>query len=170
MSLAALGCNPMDTRDTPLAALGTIAYSPNYGLFVYVQAASAIVANTLLSIEAGFQAIARDSADIIHGTSMGASHTAFADEDYGWLQIFGLASLRAGTGGVTAGNVVNLHASEVGEIIDGSDATPEILGIHSFGDHRGGHAGRCPAHVPGEPGLGETGDGPRGSWRRSSER
>ena len=142
MSLAATGCNP-DHRwtissgliggDNPTSAvaLGTLGYSNDGGLFVCIQAGGAISVNKLISIQAGWQGLQRDNADIIHGTRLGVSTDAFADNEYGWLQVFGTAQVKAGAA-VTAGAALNLDGSETGDVInDAAQATPSILGIHA---------------------------------------
>ena len=136
MSLAALGCNP-DLRYASAEEVtrfgirpGTIGYSQSGQLCIAVQADGAIEANHLVEIKPGFQADQGDSADITHGTRLGASTAAFADDEYGWLVIWGEASLtfQADTG---AGVPLNLHASDEGAVIAATAATPEILGLHN---------------------------------------
>ena len=144
MSLAAMGCNP-DVRwenvtDPQAVTIGTIGYSPPHGLFVCVQANGAIGANFLCGIEPGWQAQQGDDADITKGVSLGASTAAFADDEYGWLQVWGLAEVTA-NGTVSAGGVLQLDGAEEGEVVAGTAASPEILGAHAVDALSNGNVG-----------------------------
>lgn len=158
MSLAALGCNPNHRwtissgvaggdNPTSAVALGSLGYSNDGGIFVCVQASGAIGANKLISIQPGWQAIQRDSADIVHGTSLGASSDAFADDEYGWLQIFGVAALTAGAA-VGAGVALQLDAAETGDVIPATAATPECLGVHAIAAIADNAVGNCQLTFP----------------------
>ena len=139
MSLAAIGCNP-DFRWTIVSSVvagdnpdhaqpvGTLAYSPSGGLFVAVQAGNTIAANLLATIEAGFRARSRDSADAVKGCSMGATTAIISNNEYGWVQVWGMAELRADDA-VTAGGGLSLDTTEEGELIPAGTAnSPGIAG------------------------------------------
>ena len=144
MSLAALGCNP-DHRwtvssvgkiagDNPGSAvgLGTIGYSPSAQMCVCVQAAGAVGANKTASIEAGWQADQGDQADVTAGTMLGAATAAFADNEYGWLVIWGNATVTAG-GAIAAGNNLSLDTTETGDLIPSTGTgTANAVGIHAL--------------------------------------
>ena len=155
MSLAALGCNP-DLRYSPPAEdeslnigfePGTIGYSKSGQMCVFVQADGAIGANKLVEIKAGFQADMGDSADIVHGSRLGASTAAFADNEYGWLVIWGEASLTAG-GAIGAGVPLTLDTAEEGDVIAATAATPEILGLHANAAINDNAVGVCTLTFP----------------------
>ena len=138
MSLAAFGCNP-DLRYSPPARgeslnvgfePGTIGSSPSGQMCVFVQADGAIDADRLIAIEAGYRARQRTSATIVHGSRLGVATEAFADDEYGWLVVWGEAQVNAAAD-VSAGNALNLHASSAGDVQPATANTPEILGIHA---------------------------------------
>ena len=127
MSLAAIGCNPLATTVEADHALGSIGYSPAGGLYVYVQAGNACAVNKLCAIEPGYQLLQRDSADAHQGASLGATEVAFANDDYGWAKVWGIANLTAG-GAITAGMGLALDASETGDVVNGTSNEPQIIG------------------------------------------
>ena len=57
------------------------------------------------------------------------TETDFANDDFGWVQIWGLAECRAG-GASSAGSALTPH-SVAGEVADATDNTPQSLGIHA---------------------------------------
>ena len=130
MTIAAVGCDPSRVTTDKEMRLGVIGYSPSGGLWCYVQANGAITDNRLVMIAAGFQARDVDSADLVHGTRLGASLVHFADNDYGWLQIWGTGSV-AGGAAVAANLALTLDATAAGRVIGAAATGPQILGLHS---------------------------------------
>lgn len=137
MSLAAMGCNPDDrwtisnnviAGDNPdhAAALGTLAFSPAGQMCVCVQADGAVGANKLAAIEAGWQA--DQVAGTQNGARLGAATAAFADNEYGWLVVWGNATLTAG-GAIAAGASLKLDTSETGDVVSQTDG--HATGMHA---------------------------------------
>ena len=131
-----LGIDPETTTDDPGFSLGTLGAtmgSEGTKVWVYVQAAGAIAVNKGVEIRPGFQANVGDQGDVVHGTSLGVSAAAFTDDQYGWLQVWGLATVKAGAA-ISEGNALQLDASEEGDFIPATAGTPEWLGIHANAD------------------------------------
>ena len=125
------GLNPdrrTDAAEFALGGLGFIATEEGAKGYIYVQASGAITANNAAQIEAGFQADMVDSAGQTEGSAIGIASTAFADDEYGWLQVFGLAEGRAGAS-TTAGASLQLDATADGRLIPATVDTPQILGL-----------------------------------------
>ena len=136
MSLAAAGCDPQatwaktDGTDGPGVTVGTMAYSPSGGIYGAVQASGAMASQRLVAIEANYQAeLASSGAGLIHGAMLGVTETAFANDDFGWVKIWGLAECRAG-GASSAGAALTPH-SVAGEAASATANTPQSLGIHA---------------------------------------
>ena len=66
--------------------------------YVFVQANGAITGDGyVVSIDEAYQAVMVDTdtaATVTEGDSIGVAETAFADNDYGWVQIYGAAGVR----------------------------------------------------------------------------
>lgn len=138
MSLGLLGCNPdhrwtvehegtasqriVGDNPTSAVALGTIGYSPSGQMCVCVQADGALGKNKLVAIEHGWQADLQDDATIASGVRMGATTDDFADNEYGWVVIWGDADLTAG-GTITAGANLCLDATEDGDVVPNTGNT-----------------------------------------------
>ena len=106
------------------------AHSPSGGLWCYVQANGAITDHRLVMIGAGFQARVVTSGSLVHGSRLGATLESFNDNEYGWVQIWGPASV-AGGGTVSAGAALTLDASDSGRVITATTNTPQTLGLHA---------------------------------------
>ena len=114
----------------PAFDVGTFGASASDGTraYIYVRASGAIAVNKVAQIRANYQAVVSTTEQV--GASLGVASAAFADNEYGWLQVFGQATGTAG-GSISAAQAValNLDASEAGDIMAGTVATPEILGM-----------------------------------------
>ena len=93
------GLNP-DARDTvPQFDLGQLGatVSPNgTKAWIYVQANGAIDANRVTVLTNVFQA-SEGTASPVAGSAVGISTDAFADDEHGWVQIYGQATAHAGS-------------------------------------------------------------------------
>jgi hypothetical protein len=61
--------------------------------FVFVQAGGAIAANDAVAIAEDYQAIALTTAAAEDGHKIGVAPVAFADDEYGWVQVRGVCEL-----------------------------------------------------------------------------
>ena len=63
--------------------------------YIYCRAQGAITVSHVAVLEANWRANMVDGADDIIGQAAGVATTAFADDEYGWLQVYGLAEVRS---------------------------------------------------------------------------
>jgi hypothetical protein len=82
----------------PTFKLGTMAWDDGGKAFVYVQADGAITGDGyVVSITNAFQAKMTNSgtaATILQGNKVGVADVAFADNEYGWVQVYGPCGIR----------------------------------------------------------------------------
>jgi hypothetical protein len=100
--------------------------------FVYVQANGAITAGDVVILTEAFQADALDttnSAGAI-GDKVGVAKGTLADDDYGWVQIFGVASAVNATTGATANTVLNSTGTAGRVNDDATGGTESITGLY----------------------------------------
>ena len=137
MSLAALGCNPEHTwtvsngvvggsNPTSAADLGTLAYSPDGGLYVCVQATEAIRANALCSLQAGNTIAVGDVSDD-PGTAYCIPQAAIASGARGWGLVSGNGLVGATATAVTASSIGTISGT-AGRVVTGS-TTDTIAGM-----------------------------------------
>ena len=112
---AAMGCNPQQKSDSlddiGGARLGTLAYSPDGGMYMAIRAGAAITQYDLCQIEGNFDINRGLAADSV-GSSYCVPQIALSDDDYGWGLVFGTGLVR-GTAAVTAaaGNAAAISAA-----------------------------------------------------------
>lgn len=85
------------TRTTTWAefALGTVAWLDGKA-FLYVQAAGAVTGDGyVVTISEAFQAAMLTSSNDALGDKIGVADVAFADDDYGWVQVYGPCGIRS---------------------------------------------------------------------------
>ena len=100
MSLAAFGCNPEDTGasldDVGGHQPGTLAYSPDGGIYVVVQASEAVAAYDTCLIEGIWRVRPLDSQDDDDlALQVCIPQVALANGAYGWGLVFGNGKARA---------------------------------------------------------------------------
>lgn len=102
-------------------ALGDIVCLPNGKKYVYVQASGAITGDGYVcSIDEAYQAVMVDTdtaATVAEGQLVGVAETAFANDEYGWLQIYGACGVR--TLALAAANVKLSATATAGAVDDG---------------------------------------------------
>lgn len=132
MSLAALGCNPQH-KGTSLAdignvRLGTLAYSPDGGLYMAVRARGAVTAYTACTIRSNLDVAHCDSGDDDVGWSYCIPQVALADDEYGWGLVFGHGLVRVSAHATTAGESQSASIQADG-LLEDADGTDDIAGI-----------------------------------------
>lgn len=112
--------------------LGTVQWSDDGKAYVFVQANGAITANDVVIMTEAYQADQIDttnSAGAI-GDRVGIAPTTFADDEYGWIQIFGPATANVATS--AAANTKLNSTATAGRIDDDATAGAEtILGLYT---------------------------------------
>ncbi|MEM9969521.1 MAG: hypothetical protein AAF762_00260 [Pseudomonadota bacterium] len=111
--------------------LGTRMRGPNGDEFVYTQADGAIAATDVVIITEAGQADAIDttnSASAI-GTAVGVANVAFADNEYGWVQVRGATTANVGTSSA-AGDKLNSTGTAGRLDDDGTSGAETVLGLY----------------------------------------
>ena len=122
----------------PLFELGTIMWDVGKA-YVYVQANGAITGDGyVVSVTSAYQAAMIDTdvaATILQGTKVGVADGAFADDDYGWVQIYGPCGIRSEQD--AAANAKLYATADAGQVDDAAATGLFINGMH-FGTATGG--------------------------------
>ncbi len=126
MSLAALGCNPTLTgpslEDIGGVTLGTIAYSPDSGIYIAVRANQAITRYDLCSIIRSNFDIDQASGALEAGITLCIPQVAMANDEYGWALVFGRGLVRASAAAIVAADSGSASISgTAGQVADASD-------------------------------------------------
>lgn len=114
------------TRFTPFT-LGQRACDADGNEYVYVQANGAVTANDVVILSAAFQADAitsTNSTDLI-GAKIGVAKGTLADDDYGWVQIYGTATINVGSS--CAANTTLNTTTTAGRIDDNATSGAETI-------------------------------------------
>jgi hypothetical protein len=108
------------TSTTPLFALGTIVWAAGGKCFVYVQAGEILTGDGyVVFIDNAYQALLLDTdvaATVQLGNKIGVIDVAFADNDYGWAQVYGPCGIR--TEQDAAANVLLAATGDAGQVDD----------------------------------------------------
>lgn len=115
----------------PEFELGTVMWDAGKA-YIYVQASGAITGDGYVcSIEPDFQAAMVDTdtaATVAEGLLVGVAETDFADDDYGWLQIFGPCGIRTEQDAAAHGKLA--PTADAGQVDDaGATGTAYIDGM-----------------------------------------
>jgi len=79
----------------PPFELGTMMWGHGGKCYVYVQASGAITGDGyVVTIDEAFQAAMLTSSNDAYGDKIGVADVAFADNDYGWVQVYGPCGIR----------------------------------------------------------------------------
>ena len=112
-------------------ALGTRMKGAGDREYVYVQADGAVAATDFVILDDAWQADQLDTTNSAGkiGQLCGVSEGALADNEYGWIQIFGTCTGNVGTG-TAEGDVVN-STGTAGRVDDDATSGAETLeGVH----------------------------------------
>lgn len=97
-----VGFNPLDTYTATTAlqtgkgfGLGDFHRDHDGKAYVYVQASAALAANDAVFFNASFSATALSTSNDARGNKVGIPLTAFAANEFGWLQVDGPSSVNA---------------------------------------------------------------------------
>lgn len=91
---AGIGVSVTTTHETAQFALGEIVWQ--FGkAYLYVQASGAITGDGyVVTIDETFQAAALTTSNDAEGDKVGVVEAAFADNEYGWAQVYGACGIR----------------------------------------------------------------------------
>lgn len=110
--------------------------------YVYVQANGAITGAGYVSVidEAGQAAMATNTT-AVYGQQIGVPLAAFADNDYGWLQVFGTANIRVAAS--CAANAVITSTTTAGQLDDAAGTGTKTISGAVLTTANGGSAGNA---------------------------
>jgi hypothetical protein len=116
----------------PTFKLGTMAWDDGGKAFVYVQADGAITGDGyVVSITNAFQAKMTNSgtaATILQGNKVGVADVAFADNEYGWVQVYGPCGIRTEQDALA--NAKLASTADSGQVDDAAATGIFINGMH----------------------------------------
>lgn len=130
--------------DLPAASaahgLGDLYADSNGNVWVYVQANGAITGDGyVVAVDESFQAAMTDTdtaATVAEGQSVGVAAAAFADNEYGWVQIYGACGIRSEQDALA--NAKLGPTADAGQVDDaGAAGSKYFEGMH-FGTATGG--------------------------------
>lgn len=122
--------------------LGTRVKGANGSEWVYVQASGAITgAGYVVVIDEAWQAAMATNAAAVYGQQIGVAGAAFADDDYGWVQVFGTCDIRVAAS--CAANAVITSTTTAGELDDAAGAGTKTINGAVLTTANGGAAGNA---------------------------
>lgn len=117
---------------SPTFALGTIAWADGGKCYVYCQANGAVTGDGyVVSIDYLFQATMVDTdvaATILQGNKVGVAEVAFADNEYGWFQVYGPCGIRSEQDALA--NAKLKGTADAGQVDDAAATGIFINGMH----------------------------------------
>lgn len=128
MAQTLIGVSVAEKTTTAEFELGTRHYDPNTDKeYIYVQAGEALTANAAVVItEAGqVEMVDTTSTASAFGDRVGVVSIAFANDDYGWVQIYGACTLSVGTS-AAANKAINSTAT-AGRLDDDASVGAEVI-------------------------------------------
>lgn len=115
----AIGANFDQASDTPLFELGTIMWGQGGKAYVYCQANGAITGDGyVVTMDEAFQAVMLTTSNDALGDKIGVVDVAFADDDYGWVQVYGPCGIRTEQDAAANGRLA--ATSDAGQVDDAS--------------------------------------------------
>lgn len=113
----AVGFRSDDAQTDPRFKLGTRVNGDDGTSWVYVQADGAVTgAGYVCQVTRGFQATELSTSNDTAGEMVGVAGAALADNEYGWVQVYGPASIRVAAS--AAANAVLNTTATAGQLDD----------------------------------------------------
>lgn len=125
----AVGADFGATSTSPTFGLGTLLWGQGGKAYVYAQANGAITGDGYaVVLDEAFQAALLTASNDSLGDKVGVVDVAFADEEYGWVQVYGPCGIRSEQDALANGR---LAATAVGGQVDdaGSVGTAYVEGM-----------------------------------------
>lgn len=112
-----INVNPTFVTDTQVANLGEKFTSHDGKEYLYCQANGVVTGDGyVVAIDESFQAAALTTSNDVEGDKVGVAEAAFADNEYGWFQVYGACGIR--TEQDAAANAFLGATSDAGQIDD----------------------------------------------------
>jgi len=144
-----IGANPSRLTTSAEYSLGTRASGKDGSEFVYVQADGAVAATDVVVISEAWQADSIDTTNSAAalGDKVGVARAAFADNEYGWVQVHGVVDA-INVASSCAPNVKLNSTATAGRIDDDATTGAEtIAGLYTTGAE-GSNAAAGVLHYP----------------------
>lgn len=123
-------------HDEAKFALGTRADSHDGKVYIYCQANGAVTGDGyVVTMDETFQAAALTTSNDAEGDKVGVVETAFADNEYGWVQVYGACGIRSEQEALA--NAFLGATSDAGQV-DDAGATGLYISGMNFGTATGG--------------------------------
>lgn len=131
-----VGFNPLDTYTATTASqtgkgfgLGDYHRDHEGKAFVYVQASAALAANDAVFFNSAFSATALSTSNDARGNKVGIPLTAFAANEFGWVQVDGPSSVNAAA--LAAANARLNTTATAGRLDDdGTVGAMQVQGVY----------------------------------------
>jgi hypothetical protein len=123
--------------------LGDLSTDQDGNVWLYVQASAAVTVNYFVVISATYTVTPITTTNGLLGLRVGVPAAAMASGDYGWVQVFGPATVQVLASAI-ANTRLNTTATAGALDDDGTATTKEIRGV-GLTTTRGGTAGTAPA-------------------------
>lgn len=133
--------------------LGDLSTDQDGNVWIYCQATAAVTANFFVIITAAFGATQITTTNGLLGLRVGVPAAAMASGDYGWVQVFGPATVQV-LASAAANTRLNTTATGGALDDDGTTGAKEIRGV-ALTANRAASAGTAPA-VLNYPQVGAT--------------
>ncbi len=135
-----------ETSTKPKFQLGTIMSGDEDDLWMYVRASAAITgAGYVVVVDTAYLAAMATNALALYGMPVGVAPVAFAANDYGWVQVRGLAQIQVL--GSCAANVKITSTTTAGALDDAAGTgTKTIVGI-ALSAARAASQGNAPGYL-----------------------
>lgn len=123
-----IGANATRTTTTAEFSVGTRAFGKDGSEWVYVQANGAIVAADVVLVDEDWQADQIDTTNSAsnRGQRVGVAGIAFADNEYGWIQVGGVCDAINVATSCAASAVLNSTAT-AGRVDDDASVGAEVI-------------------------------------------
>jgi len=143
-----VGINPTQTvaslNEGKGFALGTLGQDNEGNVYVYCQASGAITGEGYACfIDESFQAALLSTSNDDFGDRVGIAPVAFADNEYGWVQVYGICNIQVAAS--AAANAVLMTTATAGQLDD--TATGVSVAGAILTTARGGTAGTAAGFI-----------------------
>ena len=129
---AIVGMNVLNPTASPTFALGDLGTTHDGKVYIYVQANGAITGDGyVVSLDYAFQATMVDTdvaATILQGNKVAVADVAFADNEYGWVQVYGPCGIRSEQDALANSKLKG--TADAGQIDDAAATGIFINGMH----------------------------------------
>ena len=146
------GLNPEFTYDHDEFGVGTLGWTEDKG-YIFVRAGSALAENAVVKIVENGNASQLTRSNDTFGDRCGVAPVAMAVNKYGWIQVYGVCTIRAVAS--CAANALLYSSGSSGYIDDSSTSSQRVAGI-ALTTARSNSNGTAPAIIASFPYVSTT--------------